>query len=463
VAKPVRLILYGAGMRGDLDLGYHVSQRRDMVFVGVAEPDEYRRQQFARRFHIPPENTFATWQELVAKPRFADAVINALPCSLHYPSTVATLAAGYHMLLEKPMAHTPGQCVALVRLAKKNGRVLAVSLENRFNAINREIAAALRQNRIGRLVNISCAEDIGYYHFAMSYVRGGHRLASDNNSFMIAKGIHDLDLLSWWAQAPAAYVSSFGGLSHFTPENAPAGAPERCIHGCPVQKDCIFDAVTQYLRPGKPAIPLSLLTNTSARCLLDVAKNRRFRTLAGCIVRDISPQSIRKELEEGTHGKCVYRSDNGVADHQSTSIEFERGITCSYSLSAFSMVWERNTVFNGTEGELRAADFSGRFEVRRFFPAKVHRKRIRYHSVLHGGGDVLLLGELARAVRGEPPDPAVFPTAEQALEGHLLALAAEEARRSRTVVSMAEVRRRAEAEADAILEDGTGGASVCGS
>jgi len=451
MAKPIRLLLFGAGMRGDLDLGYHVSQRRDMVFAGVAEPDEVRRREFARRFRIPPEHTFATWQEALDGPCFADAVINALPCSLHYDSAVATLAAGYPMLLEKPMAHTPGQCVALVRLARKSGRVLAVSLENRFNAINREIADALRRQRIGRLIHISCAEDIGYYHYAMSYVRGGHRLAGDNNSFIIAKGIHDLDLLFWWARAPAAYVSSFGGLAHFRPENAPAGAPERCIQGCPAQKECVFDAVKQYLRPGRPAIPLSLLVNTSPRCLLDVAKNPRFRTLAGCVVRDISPKSVRKELEQGTHGRCVFRSDNGVADHQTTSIEFEGGVTCSYSLSGFSMVWERSTIFNGTEGELRAADFSGRFELRRFFPAEVRRKRIRYHSVLHGGGDVLLLGELARAVRGEMTDPEIFPTAEQALEGHLLALAAEEARRSRTVVSMADFRRRAEAEADAIL------------
>jgi len=61
----------------------------------------------------------------------------------------------------------------------------------------------------------------------------------------------------------------------------------------------------------------------------------------------------------------------------------------------------------------------------------------------HGGGDFGLVAAFLRAARGEAePD---LPTARESLESHLLAFAAEEARKRRQVITLDRFRREAQA------------------
>jgi len=451
-ADPVKLALLGAGERGELNLGWLARKHPDeMRFVAVAEPDPERRSKFAQGFGVAQGHAFEDWQELVDRPPMADAVVIALPCRLHYAATLGALRAGYHVLLEKPMAHTAAEAVHMARVAREEDRILAIALQCRYNRIYQEVRAALDAGRIGRLMNIDCAENIGYWHFIMSYVRGMHSYSPTSHSFLLAKGIHDTDLLNWFVGSSAQRVSSFGRLSFFTEANAPPGAPKRCTDGCPVQETCEFDAVKQYLRPGRPAIPWRLLRGMSLQAVRDYLGEPRFRTLAATIVRDISEPSVMKALREGPHGRCVFRSDNDVVDHQTIHIEYENEVTVSFSLSAFSLIWERTCNLHGTQGELRTDDFTGRFETRTFNPARVRKRRIPYHGLFHGGGDEVLLREFAKAVRRGRSD-GMLTRVENTLESHLIGFAAEEARRSGSIVDMAAFRQRAEADASALAE-----------
>ena len=446
--KPIEIALIGAGARGDLNLATLARKHAQKLrFTAVAELDDERREQFVRRFGIPKENAFRDWQELTSRPQLADAAINALPCRLHYDSTLAALRTGYHVLLEKPMALTPGQSVHLVRTAEAGGRTFLIALQCRYNRIYSKVARMLEEDRIGRLKNIDCAENIGYWHFDLSYVRGIHHRTSYSHSFVMAKAIHDLDLVTWFAGAPAARVSSFGSLSFFNEGNAPPGAPERCTDGCPVEKSCEHSAIRQYLKPGRPQIPLSLFSGMTWEALVDCVKNPRFRTLASVIVHDISRPSRLKALKEGPYGRCVFRSENDVTDHQTVSVEYENGVTASFSLSAFSLIWERTLNLHGTRGEVRSADFSGRLELRTFNPARVKKERVRYHGIFHGGGDETLLVKFADAVRAGCSGEALV-SARNCLESHLVCFAAEEARLEGKVIDMIEFRERAEEEAE---------------
>ena len=445
--KPVEIALLGAGARGELNLatlaGKHPEKLR---FVAVAEPHPGRRELFARKFGIPAGKAFEDWQLLLAEPKLADAVLNALPCLMHFDSTRDALNAGYDVFLEKPMALTPGESVHLVNRAEDLGRVFMVSLQSRYNKIYTKVRNLLEGGKIGELMNIDCAENIGYWHFILSYVRGIHHRSSLSHSFVLAKGIHDLDLVTWFAGARAARISSFGSLAFFHKGNAPKGAPERCMDGCPVFDRCEFNAYKQFVKPGKPDIPFSLLTGMSLGALTDWARNPRFRTLASVIVHDISRESRMKALEETVNGRCVFRSDNDMVDRQTVSIEYENGVVASFSLSGFSVLWERTLNLHGTKGEIRSADFSGRLELRTFNPGRVHRERIRYHGIVHGGGDEVILVKFAEAVQQRNPE-RILASAKNCLESHLVCFAAEEARVSGKVVDMEAFRQRAAEEA----------------
>jgi predicted dehydrogenase len=448
--RPVEIALLGAGARGELNLATLAKRHpKRLRFVAVAEPHDGRREHFARKFGLAADRTFCDWRDLTARPQLAEAVLNALPCHLHYESTLAALKAGYHVFLEKPMAHSPGECVHLVRTADRLGRVLMIALQCRYNRIYTEVKR-LREKEIGRLMTIDCAENIGYWHFIMSYVRGIHRRASESHSTVLAKGIHDLDLIAWFAGARAGRVASFGDLSFFHKGNAPPEAPERCTDGCPVEDRCEFSAIKQFVEPGRPDIPFSLLRGMSLGAVADYIRNPRFRTLASVIVHDISRESRMKALRETDHGRCVFRSDNDVPDHQVVTVEYENGVTSTLTLSAFSLLWERTLNLHGTRGEIRSADFSGRLELRTYNPARVRKRRIPYHGIIHGGGDEAILLEFADAVAREKPAEEILTSARNCLESHLICFAAEEARRSKQVVSMEDLRQKAEGEADAL-------------
>lgn len=438
----VGLALLGAGARGELDLASLARKHRGLMrFVAVAEPNEARRKRFAERFNLPAKHVFGDWRELLDAPRVADAVVNALPCRMHYESALATMRAGYPQLLEKPMALSPEECVDLERAAAASNLLLMVALQSRYNRIYARMRRLVNEGEVGRLLAIDCAENIGTWHFILSYVRGIHRHSSLSHSFVMAKGVHDLDLITWFAGAPARRVASFGELSFFHPGNAPPGAPERCTDGCPAEPACAFSALRQYVDPGHPDLPLSLLGGMSARAFWDYLADPRYRKMVSVVSpEDQSRETTLRLLRETDHGLCVFRARNDMVDHQTVSVGYENGVTASFHLNAFSLVWERTLNLHGTEGEIRSADFSGRLETRRFRPGRVRRERIRYHGLLHGGGDEVLLVRFAEAVRSGDPDPLV--SAKRALESHLVAFAAEEARRENKVVEMDEFRRR---------------------
>ncbi len=442
--------MLGAGARGELNLGTLVKRHPDVLrFTAVAEPHDGRREQFIQSFGIRRENAFRDWRELVQAPRMADAILNALPCRMHYESALGGLRAGYHTLLEKPMALTPGQCLHMTELAENLGLTFMVSLQSRYNRIYTRARSLVDQGTVGRMMAIDCAENIGYWHFIMSYVRGIHHRTTLSHSFLLAKGVHDLDLVAWFAGAPARRISSFGSLEYFHEGNAPEGAPERCTDGCPVYDTCVCNAVKQFVDPGKPSIPLRLLTGMSLDAAYDFFTKPRFRTLGAVIEHDISKANLMRAMRETEYGRCVFRTDNDVVDHQTVSIEFENGVTASFQLNGFSLIWERTLNLHGTEGEIISADFSGRLESRTYNPARASRERIPYHGIIHGGGDEWVLLAFAEAVQNKSAkEPLV--SARNCLESHYLCFAAEEARVAGKVVDMEEFRQRSRQEAQSL-------------
>ena len=123
---------------------------------------------------------------------------------------------------------------------------------------------------------------------------------------ILQKCCHDMDILLWLTGKHCLRVSSFGALSHFNAEHAPAGAPLRCTDGCPAGDTCPYNAERYYmgkLRAGQLGWPLNVV--------------------ASCP----DENSVMAALREGPYGRCVYHCDNDVVDHQVVNLEFENGVT----------------------------------------------------------------------------------------------------------------------------------------
>ena len=245
--------------------------------VAVAEPRPFRRAQFAEKFGVPADACVADWRELLARPgRVADAVLICVQDSLHAEVAVAFAARKYHILLEKPMAVTIGDCLAIHAAVEANGVMLAVGHVLRYTALSRAIRKAIDDGRVGRVVAIQHLEPIGFFHFAHSYVRGNWRKEAESTFSLMAKSCHDLDLLAYWLRSPAKRISSTGHLDHFRRDQKPAaaGAAQRCLD-CPIETSCPYSAVKVYLEPtqrGRRGWPIDVITDVVGTAAMDRAR-----------------------------------------------------------------------------------------------------------------------------------------------------------------------------------------------
>src|SRR5438093_4242266 len=124
--RPVRIAIVGAGPRSVVYTRDALEHPSTMKLVAVADPNPMRRNALADAHAVPAACRFASYEDLASRPGLADAVINTTLDTVHYASTLALLRAGYHVLLEKPIAPSEPEVRNLVDAAREQRRVVMV-------------------------------------------------------------------------------------------------------------------------------------------------------------------------------------------------------------------------------------------------------------------------------------------------------------------------------------------------
>jgi len=409
--------ILGVGSRGQTFSHWVWEHPQAGRVVAIAEPIEDRRRKIAEQHAIPPQRQFTSWEQLLDQPRLADVIIDALMDRLHAPSAIRALDKGYHMLLEKPMATTLAECVAIDEARRRNNRIVSVCHSLRYHAVYAEVKRMLKSGAIGRLMSFDQVEGVDPVHQSHSFVRGNWGNEQRTCFILMTKSCHDIDILAYLADARCVRVSSFGALSHFRKENAPPGATARCTDGCPAEAQCPYSAIKIYVSP-------ALGWYDEAAGFADWPRERRMEA-----------------LRSDRYGVCVYQADNDVLDHQVVAFEFEGGITGTFTMTAFAPPG-RHLRLHGTEGQLRADIDENAIELVRFSDRAVTKIEFPRQSGTHGGGDSNVMEGLLNALRANDPD-AVLTTTAQSLATHRIVFAAERSRREGRVVEISELMRQA--------------------
>ena len=412
---PIKVAVIGAGSRGSgfgeivRDAGHLAS------VVGVAEPLENYRCAFAERHEIPDSQSYASWEEMLGRPKFCDAVIISTPDTAHVGPAIAFLERGYHVLLEKPMATTLADCRAIEAAQRKAGTMVAICHSLRYQKGFAKVKEIADSGLIGRIVTLDQIEQVGFWHQAHSYVRGNWANEDRSTFMLMAKSCHDIDYIGHLVGAPCKSVNSYGSLAYFRAESAPAGAPLRCTDGCPVEQDCPYSAIKVYV------------------------KSRRETWPAAVCSFDHSQEAHLEAIRTGPYGRCVFHCDNDVVDHQVVSMEFDNQVTATFTMTAFAQLSGRHVRVNGTKGELRFHDKMDAISVRTFADNNAVEIALGAEPGVHGGGDVRVVASWLQAIsRGD--GSLIATNASQSLESHTVVFAAEKSRLENRRVSIAEMR-----------------------
>jgi predicted dehydrogenase len=418
---PVDAVLIGAGSRGRRVYGeYAVAHPDELRFVAVVEPDDGRRQQFAERHGLPPESRYRSWEELASRPPLAVAAINATLDRTHHRSTLALLEAGYEVLLEKPIATSPQECLELSQAAERLGRGLQISHVLRYAPFFRTIYQIVRAGELGDVVAVDWRENLVYWHYAHSFVRGNWRNSHTTGPMLLTKCCHDLDLLVWMF-GTCERVASFGEQRYFTSSRVGPEVPGRCLDGCPYADTCLYYAPRLYLDR--------------------LAESPDAFTVAAMTL-DRTERGVLRALADGPYGRCVYRCDNDVVDHQVTSMQFAGGQAVSLTMQGASHVEGRTVRVDGMRATLLANEARNEIQIVDHSTGQQRLGEIPPVQGGHGGGDAGLIRAFVGALRGQRQD--VLTSARESVESHLLAFAAEEARLNGSTVEMAAYRERIE-------------------
>ena len=227
-------IIVGAGSRGNAYGQYALEYPRELKVVGVAEPDQVRRNRFIGLHDIAPDMIFDDWKSLLASPgKRASTIVNCTMDRSHFQSTSRMLELGYDVLLEKPMAPVLHENVRLVRKAEECGRLLQVCHVLRYTPFWQTLREVVQSGTLGRIVSVTHRENLIYYHMAHSFVRGNWRNEGSSGPMILCKCCHDFDVLLWILRKRVLHLSSFGSLVHFRPDNAPEGATEALYRWLP--------------------------------------------------------------------------------------------------------------------------------------------------------------------------------------------------------------------------------------
>ena len=409
---PITFAIAGFGDRGSTYASMEKLYPGKMKVVAVADLDPQKVEKARALYHIPPENCFASAEEMLEQPRLADVMVVSTMDRQHVGHAIPALERGYHVLLEKPISPDLAQCRKILEVSHRcPGRVVVCHVL-RYTPFYNQLKALLDQGAIGEVVAVSASENVGYWHQAHSFVRGNWRNSHETSPMILQKSCHDMDIFTWLLGKRCVSVSSVGGTALFRPEKAPQGAALRCLGGCKAKDACPFDAEKIYLTSPK------------------TGREQGDSWITSVLSVENTVESTRKALAEGPYGRCVYHCDNDVVDHQQTNLLFEDGATLSFTMCAFTEDCFRTFKAMGTQGELEGDTRSNLIRVRRFGQGEevIDVGKLSDDLKGHGGGDSGIVGDFLEMLLEDKAPTGRTTTLDHSMESHFLALAAEESR-----------------------------------
>ena len=152
--SPVRIGVLGAARVAPQALLNPARENDQVTVAAVAARDVHRARAFADQHNIA--RVHASYEALIDDPDL-DAVYNPLPNSLHGRWTRAALAAGKHVLCEKPFTANAAEAREVAELASRSDRIVMEAFHYRYHPLTLRIEQIIASGELGELKRVEAA------------------------------------------------------------------------------------------------------------------------------------------------------------------------------------------------------------------------------------------------------------------------------------------------------------------
>jgi predicted dehydrogenase len=151
---PVRIGILGASSFATMTLINPARGNDEVVVAAVGARVMSNAEAFAAKYGIA--RAYGSYEALIADPDL-DAVYVLLPTSLHGRWTRAALAAGKHVLCEKPFTANASEAHEIAELAAKSDRVVMEAIQYRYHPLTLRVEQIIASGELGKLQLVDAA------------------------------------------------------------------------------------------------------------------------------------------------------------------------------------------------------------------------------------------------------------------------------------------------------------------
>nr|WP_314085772.1 Gfo/Idh/MocA family oxidoreductase [uncultured Shinella sp.] len=300
----MRLLVLGTGGMANSH-AQHFAAIDGVELVGAVDVDPSRAKAFADKHGIP--NVFTSLEEAIAWGNF-DAATNVTPDRAHHPTTLALLAAGKHVMCEKPLAENYAKADEMARAAEASSLVTMVNLTYRNVAPLQKAREMVLAGEIGRVRHVEASY---LQSWLVSKAWGNWATESQwlwrlstrhgSNGVLGDVGIHILDFASYGAGSDVEHV--FARLKAFDK------APDNRIGEYDLDANDSFTMTVDFANGALGVIHSSRwatghlnelrLRMHGDKGALEVIHSTEGSRLRGCLGEDVE-KAVWRDLDAGT-------------------------------------------------------------------------------------------------------------------------------------------------------------------
>jgi predicted dehydrogenase len=194
----IRVGIVGAGAIAQIAHLPVLRKLKGVQVVGICDNDGPKARALAARFETG--TAYDDIEDLLQLGK-VDALVICTPSHLHEAHAISALAAGAHVLVERPLALTAAGAARVLKAAERYKRSLLVAMNNRFRADVQAVYGFLKGGELGELSTIRCGWQVfRTVHHALGW---RSRRAESGGGVMMDLGLPMLDLALWIAGTPA--------------------------------------------------------------------------------------------------------------------------------------------------------------------------------------------------------------------------------------------------------------------